>query len=462
MATLILRDLSSPGATTKGEPLTPAEVDQNFINVNNELAALASAAPAGGDGSNSLRRFTGGMLRFGTVNATWPAETTPFYEPFWFTPDATKAAVVVQDNSLATGIRQNTIVMLDVAEDGVNYNIADALYPISSNPNKVTLPAPYTYASGGRIYTCFFNDAGTKFYVGLDSGDVVYYTVATPYDLSTASFVNTTAIGFYGYYGMLAITEDFLAYTNSAMTRIYIHRLTGGNPASIDFTKYGELFFDDNVSYVSLDCPFIYFTQPESSVLEIRVAVYDTVIGYPIVYKLSYTWLSDLDNYVSLDNYGGESWGGCPSWWVPSKKLLFNIDNMSVQHSVDGGLDPDILPGSKWDPVGVYFEKTPTVNPFTANTEIGLNSIDPIAIPFIYDYKVTIPSIGGYANIDANMIYPYEYLYHSYLTSTGLKLFRPTPETDYFTGSINFRVKVWLRESYFSRSNRFTYTYVTP
>lgn len=47
MADLILRTLNKPGDTTKNSPLTSAEVDQNFINIDNELATKApSESPA--------------------------------------------------------------------------------------------------------------------------------------------------------------------------------------------------------------------------------------------------------------------------------------------------------------------------------------------------------------------------------------------------------------------------------
>lgn len=71
MANLILRSTVNSGDTTKGSPLTNAEVDANFINLDNEIATLKTdlAAPAGSSlfgysaGSNSVARTAESKFR---------------------------------------------------------------------------------------------------------------------------------------------------------------------------------------------------------------------------------------------------------------------------------------------------------------------------------------------------------------------------------------------------------------
>ena len=42
MASITTREVAGTGATVKGTPLTNAEIDNNFININTELETLAS------------------------------------------------------------------------------------------------------------------------------------------------------------------------------------------------------------------------------------------------------------------------------------------------------------------------------------------------------------------------------------------------------------------------------------
>lgn len=453
MANLILRTLTNPGDTTKGSRLTAEELDQNQINLklNDRI------------GYDARRRFGGGTISISVTNDGWPVDSIPFYEAFWVSPDATKALVLVQDNNLASSSRQNTIVVLDVVEDGDGFIVKDAVYPIASNANRVTLSAPYSTRADAMVYSCFFNDTGTKFYVLVDSGDVIYYSVATPYNLSTASFVSATPNVAYGYYGMVACTDNFLACTNSAMTQIYIYRMTDGNPSTINFSKYGLVTFNDSISYVSLDCPFLHFTQPTANLFKAKVAIYDTVLGYPIVYELVYDWTDDTTNSVTIDLHSGESWGGCPSWWVESKKILFDFNSHLALYSDGGGLAPDLIPGQPWNPVAANTSKTLSLNPFTANVEQAMNAaINSYVAPHVHDYDVVIPQIGSYRNMPPNTTYPAGYLYYSYITSTGLKFFRPTTNSENLTGFIVFKVNTKLASSYFYRSDRFSYTYVMP
>ena len=72
MATIVTRETAGTGATVKGSPLTNAEIDQNFINLNTELAN-ASALTSGtvsGDRGVSAGSSTSSFIEYNGLTKT--------------------------------------------------------------------------------------------------------------------------------------------------------------------------------------------------------------------------------------------------------------------------------------------------------------------------------------------------------------------------------------------------------
>lgn len=80
MASLTLRVLTRSGDTTKNAPLTNAEIDQNFINIDAELATLAPLASpllTGSVGINMTPTYTLDVTGNGRLAGSFAINTTP-------------------------------------------------------------------------------------------------------------------------------------------------------------------------------------------------------------------------------------------------------------------------------------------------------------------------------------------------------------------------------------------------
>lgn len=127
MADLILRTLNKPGDTTKNSPLTSAEVDQNFINIDNELATKAPSAspaltgtptaPTAAAGTNTTQVATTAFVhaeRTNTATLTNKTLTTPTLSN---TASGTTAGRVGYDSGSLTfgdGTAQRTVATTDL------------------------------------------------------------------------------------------------------------------------------------------------------------------------------------------------------------------------------------------------------------------------------------------------------------------------------------------------------------
>lgn len=218
MATIITREV---GATAKGTPLTNAELDNNFINLNNALyfndnvASWAVQSTFAGSGNptdvffnpDGTKMFLSTSTTLTQYTLTTPWDTTTAGSPvqitntwdtatlgIFFSPDGTKLVTCGQTAVVNAGLG------IAASEDRAYYLTLSTPWDLSST---ITLVSSLRFAAGDAGLPVAetapagvtFNSDGTIMYLVGSTGDAVYhYDLTTAYNVSTATYLKQVSI----------------------------------------------------------------------------------------------------------------------------------------------------------------------------------------------------------------------------------------------------------------------------
>ena len=213
MATIITREV---GATAKGSPLTNAELDNNFINLNADISSAVVGPGSATD--NALVRFNGltgkltknsvvtltddGQLD-GLVGLTSDQINIPAnYSAVNFAPNLDITGWNYSGSSYPIGSQETAPTGLFFKPDGLKMYVCGTSgddvneYAVSAEGALFTTTFTTTFSVAAQDTApadIFFKPDGLTFYILGDTNNAVFqYTLTTAWDITTASYANKT------------------------------------------------------------------------------------------------------------------------------------------------------------------------------------------------------------------------------------------------------------------------------